>query len=392
MKKNMENSRWEGSFYTGVYRNLFEEAGISEEDIEQRKQEIFHTLFYGEEEERIYHPAGEDMGYIEDTGNHDVRTEGMSYGMMMCVQMDRKEEFDRLWKWARTYMYMEEGENKGYFAWSCRTDGEKNAFGPAPDGEEFFAMSLFFASHRWGDGEGIFDYAKEAKELLHTCIHKGEAGEGGRAMWDKTNKLIRFVCEEDFSDPSYHLPHFYELFARWAYHKDREFFREAADASREYLKKACHPVTGLCAEYAEFDGTPYLPVEERWGGRHDWYYSDAYRTIANIALDFSWFAADAWEQETAAKVQKFFYETLPLGQREGIYAIDGAVLPGKALHPLGMFAANAQAGLALWDKRAVGLAAEFFKTPLRQGDRRYYDNCLYFFAFLALSGNYRIYG
>ncbi len=130
MKKNMENSRWEGAFYTGVYRNLFEEAGISEEDIEQRKQEIFHTLFYGEEEERIYHPAGEDMGYIEDTGNHDVRTEGMSYGMMMCVQMDRKEEFDRLWKWARTYMYMEEGENKGYFAWSCRTNGGKKCFWP----------------------------------------------------------------------------------------------------------------------------------------------------------------------------------------------------------------------------------------------------------------------
>ena len=34
------------------------------------------------------------MAYIEDTGNHDARTEGMSYGMMMCVQMDRKEEFD----------------------------------------------------------------------------------------------------------------------------------------------------------------------------------------------------------------------------------------------------------------------------------------------------------
>ena len=46
------------------------------------------------------------MAYIEDTGNHDARTEGMSYGMMMCVQMDRKEEFDRLWKWAKTYMYL----------------------------------------------------------------------------------------------------------------------------------------------------------------------------------------------------------------------------------------------------------------------------------------------
>ena len=32
----------------------------------------------------------------------------------------------------------------------------------------------------------------------------------------------------------------------------------------------------------------------------------------------------------------------------------------------------------------------FWETPLRQGDRRYYDNCLYFFALLALSGKYRI--
>jgi len=45
------------------------------------------------------------MGYMEDTGNNDARTEGMSYGMMMCVQMDMKEEFDKLWKWAYTYMY-----------------------------------------------------------------------------------------------------------------------------------------------------------------------------------------------------------------------------------------------------------------------------------------------
>lgn len=120
----------------------------------------------------FYHPVGCDLGYIEDTGNLDARTEGMSYGMMMCVQMNKKEEFDRIWKWARTYMYMTEGENAGYFAWSCGTDGTRNADGPAPDGEEFFAMALFFASHRWGDGEGIFAYSEEAKKLLHTCIHK----------------------------------------------------------------------------------------------------------------------------------------------------------------------------------------------------------------------------
>ena len=73
-------------------------------------------------------------------------------------------------------MYLEEGENAGYFAWSVQPDGTKNSFGAAPDGEEFFAMALFFAAHRWGDGEGIFNYSREAKELLHTCIHKGENG------------------------------------------------------------------------------------------------------------------------------------------------------------------------------------------------------------------------
>ena len=105
-----------------------------------------------------------------------------------------------------------------------------------PDGEEFFAMALFFAAHRWGDGEGIFNYSREAKELLHTCIHKGENGEGGRAMWDASNHLIRFITDVDFSDPSYHLPHFYELFALWAKEEDRAFFKEAAEASRNYLK------------------------------------------------------------------------------------------------------------------------------------------------------------
>lgn len=381
----------EGAFFTKKYRNVFAEAGYSVEEIEQRKNDIFQTLFYGTEEERIYHPTKDDMGYMEDTGNHDARTEGMSYGMMMCVQMDKKEEFDRLWKWSRTYMYMDEGVNKGYFAWSCQVDGTKNAYGPAPDGEEFYAMALFFASHRWGDGEGIFNYSREAKELLHTMVHKGENGTPGRAMWDPNLKLIRFITEVDFSDPSYHLPHFYELFGRWAYEEDREFFLEAAKASREYLKKACHPVTGLCAEYAEYDGTPYTEGKEIWGGRHDWYYSDAYRTIANIGLDFEWFGVDEWEKQVAEKLQKFFCETLKEEETDRIYELDGTVLEEKALHPVGIIATNAQASLAADGENALSCVKKFWDTPLRTGDRRYYDNCLYFFAFLALSGNYRIY-
>ena len=220
-----------GAFYTGQYRNVFAELGHSQKEIDQKLKDAFHTVFYGPDDEKFYFEAGDDMGYFEDTGNFDARTEGMSYAMMMCVQMDMKNEFDRVWKWARTYMYMEDGYNKGYFAWSCKTTGEKNDLGPAPDGEEFFAMALFFASHRWGDGEGIFNYSQEARNILSACIHNGEK-EPGDPIMEPENYLIRFIPSRKFSDPSYHCAHFYELFSMWANEEDRPFWKKAAKASR----------------------------------------------------------------------------------------------------------------------------------------------------------------
>ena len=80
------------AYQTGKYRNIFLECGYSKEEIQERVEKTFETIFYGTEEERFYHEVGEDMAYVEDTGNHDVRTEGMSYAMMVCVQMNRKEE------------------------------------------------------------------------------------------------------------------------------------------------------------------------------------------------------------------------------------------------------------------------------------------------------------
>lgn len=374
------------------YKNVFEKLGVSKEDANKRLDEIFNTLFYGADDERIYHPAGDDMGYMVDTGNIDARTEGMSYGMMMCVQLDKKEEFDRLWKWSKTYMFLEEGVNAGFFAWSCQLDGTKNAYGAAPDGEEFFAMALLFAAHRWGNGEGIFNYEKEAKDLLHTMIHKGETDGVGRSMFDRDNKMIRFICEVDFSDPSYHLPHFYELFAKYAYEEDRPFFEEAVKASREYLKTACHPETGFSAEYANFDGSPYAnPEDKRWGGRHDWYFSDAYRTILNICLDYSWWGADEWELKEADTFSKFFVEKLGMDNWNHIFEVDGTVLDTPALHPTAIIATNAMPALILDNDNTYACLKKFWDTPLRDGVRRYYDNCLYMFAFMALSGNYRIY-
>lgn len=370
------------------YRNVFAEMGIDRERISDRLEEIRRTYFY-DEEEKVYFPVGTDMAYIMDTGNQDVRTEGMSYGMMLCVQLDMKEEFDRLWKWAKTYMWMDSGYNEGYFAWSCALDGTKNDNGPAPDGEEFFAMALFFAAHRWGDGSGIYAYSREARAILSACLHKGQNGRPGSPMWNLENHQILFVVGVDFTDPSYHLPHFYELFALWAEEEDRPFWKQAAQASREYLAKACHPVTGFSAEYAEFDGTPMSRKLPWTDDRHDWFYSDSYRTAANIALDYAWFGEDRGQRAAVDRIQEFLAEDGQKGDYH-IYELDGRIAGSTALHPVAITATVAQASLASDNAYTREWVERFWKLPMRTGDRRYYDNCLYFFAFLALSGNYRI--
>ena len=92
--------------------------GKSEAEIQQKIDRAWQQLFYGDDDtQRVYYPVGRDMAYIKDIGNNDIRSEGMSYGMMLTVQLDKKEEFDKLWKWAHTYMLQKDGPYKGYFAW-----------------------------------------------------------------------------------------------------------------------------------------------------------------------------------------------------------------------------------------------------------------------------------
>lgn len=51
--------------------------------------------------DKIYWENDEGLGYVMDTGNHDVRTEGMSYAMMIAVQYGRKDVFDNAIRWVR---------------------------------------------------------------------------------------------------------------------------------------------------------------------------------------------------------------------------------------------------------------------------------------------------
>ena len=364
------------------YPNLFSRIGVSDREARERVEACFRTIFF-DPEERFYHPVDADSACMVDTGNVDARTEGMSYGMMMCVQMDRQDLFDRLWQFSKRYMYLESGKHAGYFAWSVNLEGKHNAEGPAPDGEEYFAMALFLAEARWGGRDGIFAYGAQARDILRHCLHQAELVPGGRAMWDPDNHLIRFVPEADFSDPSYHLPHFYEVFAERADPADRAFWKEAARAARAYIAASAHPVSGMSPEYAEYDGTPRYMFRKPFA-----YYSDAYRVAMNIALDTIWFGRRAETAAVVTRLQDFLHAVPPEDYRA--WQLNGTPTDEPAMHPVAITAVLGAASAASDSPYADECLRRFWETPLRRGKRRYYDNCLFFFSLLMLAGLYRI--
>ena len=372
-----------GAFYTGIYPNYLAEVGISESEAKQRAENAFQSIFFNPEEGFCHH-TDEDAWCMVDTGNNDARTEGMSYGMMMCVQMDRQDIFDRLWTFAERYMLLRDGPNEGYFIWSVGLDGRPNANGPAPDGEEYFAMALFMASARWGDRTGSFHYSNRGREILRHAVHQHELVHGGEPMWEPENALIRFVPGMKISDPSYHLPHFYELFARNADEEDRDFWHRAATESRNYIAASADPGTGLSPEYADYSGETVLLFGKPWV-----YYSDAYRVAENIALDHLWFGPDERLDAVATRIQDFFAKQDMDDLRA--YELDGTPQSEPAMHPTAIKAVLGAASIASSSPSRIRFLRQLAELPLRKGSRRYYDNCLYFFCLLMLSGQYRIY-
>jgi oligosaccharide reducing-end xylanase len=369
-------------------RNLFYDLlGKSEAELDAKIAAAWRHLFAGDENQRVYFPVGDDLAYVADIGSGDVRSEGMSYGMMLCVQLDRPAEFNRLWRWADKYMRHHDGPRRGYFAWECRFDGTVIDPGSASDGEEWFAMALLFASHRWGDGRGILDYGAEAQALLHEMRHKPATGDLV-AIFSPQEKQVVFApntAAARFTDPSYHLPAFYALWARWAADEsDRRFWSEVAATSRDFFQRAGQPQTGLMPEYAGFDGSPY-PGPEFGGGKGDFRY-DAWRTLANVALDYAWWRADPWQVEQSNRVLRFLG-----GQGPGCanqFTLEGK--PLSANSSLGLTAMAAVAGQAASPALARPFVRDLWDAAPPSGKWRYYDGLLYFLGLLEAGGRFQV--
>jgi oligosaccharide reducing-end xylanase len=209
---------------------------------------------------------------------------------------------------------------------------------------------------------------------------------------NEENAMILFVpgiMPHPFTDPSYHLPAFYELWARWGPVEDRAFWARAAEVSRAFFVKTTNPQTGLAPNYANFDGTPHVTGYAQSGV----FAYDAWRTASNWSVDWSWWRKAPAEQELSDRIQKFFAAE-GIDSYGPIYTLDGkeAGTPGANKdHPAGLVGANAAAGLAATDQtRAKQFTEALWKTPIPSGQGRYYDGMLYLMSFMHMSGEFRI--
>ncbi len=396
-----------GAFETGEYRNLFAQLGKPEAEIQQKLEAAYQQLFHGAaEDQTLMFSAGRNdhgpLAYIMDVGHSDVRSEGMSYGMMIAVQMDKKQDFDALWNWSRTYMYhaSEAHPAYGYFAWQMRTDGTAIDEMPAPDGEEYFVMALYFAANRWGNGDGIYDYATEANRILSDLIHRqpitgtvnGDRETTGLSLFNLEHKMIRFTPDRgnfekngDHTDPSYHLPAFYELWALWGPEEDRPFWAEAAQVSRDFFVKTTHAQTALSPDYANFDGSP---KSASWDANTKDFRYDAWRTAMNWAVDHAWWAKDSRQIELSDRLLGFFAKQGP--GYPVTYTLDGQ--PTNSTHSAGLVATNAVAALAATHPRAWRFVDTLYDWKPPTGQWRYYDGMLYMMGLLHVAGQFRIWG
>ena len=371
---------------SGQYRNILQEAGYSQEEIKSKLQAMEQQFFEGDPENgRLYYEFGSDEAYILDTGNDDVRTESMSYGMMICVQLNKKAEFDKLWRFVKNHCVHKSGPNKGYMAWQLnKEDGSIKDDNAAPDGDEYIATALMFAAGRWGNDTGI-DYWKEANCILENMLSKSHYVNSSHVnMFNKDEKQIVFVPYAQsavHTDPSYHMPAFYELWSKWA-NNNRQFWKECADKSREMYPKFANSTTGLMPDYAEFSG-------EACSGQHSDFCYDAWRCAMHMATDYMWFKGSETEKQQTKKLLDFFYGK-GIKDYKGLYHLDGTAIYGGD-HSPGLVGCNAVGAMIYEDVKAWDFVDDFFEMTFPTDKYRYYDGCLYFLSYLHASGNFKMY-
>jgi oligosaccharide reducing-end xylanase len=364
------------------YPSPLHDIGKADADIASKIASTYNQLFHGDpQNQSIFFPVGTDQAKIEDTFHNDIRTEGMGLGMLISVELNKPDEFNRLWRYSKTVLEYPSGTRSGYFRSSCDTEtGSSPCIDPF--GMEQYVTALLFANDRWGS-TGSIDYGADALALLDVMRNK-EAQNGGviggvTNVFDSDAALpldVPDITAAGRTRPSIEMPSHYEL---WAQATGDPFWSRAATSARAHWKRTFHPMTGLMPVKVTFDATPVAGSET--------FQPEAYRTLFNLALDQIWVGADSWDVVEANRLLTFF-------SSEGIDSYGSAyTLAGDELNPfhdVGLMCATGMAATIstnldrmVYVERVWSLA-----PPADQG--RYFDGLLDLLALMVMGGQMRV--
>ena len=347
---------------------------------------------------RIYYELPQDpsRAFIWCADNNDVRSEGQSYGMMIAVQMNMQEQFDKLWNFAKQNMQITGGVWNRYFNWQGAVSVNGNNItvnfgnsGPAPDGDEYFAAALFLADRRWGSN-GAINYEAEADAIATALLNNTGGGGGQTGLFNQQSNMVVFYPNGNaatFSDPSYHLPAFYEIFAQDGNPADANRWRQIATVSRGFFVSSANPNTGLHPDYAGFNGAA---VDSNDGQNHNHFKYDAWRVPMNMALDYVWTGPD---QRLKTQVEKYhnFFANGYLGDgnvTEALFQLNGQ-LSGDGGNGSTALTATLAAGALISDAPdRVRFVENAWNVGQQSGFYRYYQESVYVLGMLAASGWY----
>jgi oligosaccharide reducing-end xylanase len=367
--------------YPNAFRDLL---GKSDDEIAAKIADTFDQLFHGDPTtEAIFVPVGTDQAYIRDVLHDQVRTEGMGLGMLITVMLDKRDEFDRLWRYTKS-MQIVDGPAQGYFPSVCGSAGNGVSCND-PFGIEQIATALLLARGRWQATPGGIDYGLEAASLLD-LIRNLEAYncgvvDGTTAVFDAKSKLpydTPTTASAGVSRPSIVMPAYYDL---WHQATGDPFWSEAAAAGRAYWQASAHPTTGLLPDKATFDGKP-VPGFENFD-------SECQRIWFGLALDRIWSGTQSWLVDEGNRLLQFFYGN-GLTTYGRIFSLDGTTI--QTPHDRSLVAANGMLALVATTDIRRDFVSEVWNlgAPVT-GTNRYYPGLMQLLAFAILSGQMQVY-
>jgi len=373
--------------YPSPFRDLL---GKSDAEINAKIAATFAQLFHGDPgNQAIYVPIGADQAKIQDYFHGDVRTEGIGYGMLIAVELDKRDELDRLWTYARTTLQVTTGPGAGYFSSFCDFD---TVIQPCldPFGLQQMLMALIFAHDRYtrAGAAATLDYEGDAKQLLTVMRHKQDENGGivnnVTDTFDADTQLAFDVPDHSAAGvgrPSIEMPPYYDL---WAQATSDPFWTQAGAAGRAYWKRAAgRQTTGLFPVRATFAGG--VPV----AGSDD-FEAECYRAQLSMVLDRIWFdgARDPWTVDENNRLLAFF-TSVGITTYGGQYSIDGSMTL-MASHDAALVAMNGVSATTATSANRMAFVDAVWNLPTPVGPIRYFSGLMDLLALLTLGGQLRV--